>query len=75
LNIAILKILLFMAYIFLDESGDLGFDFSKKKTSQYFVVTFLFVHKKRPVEKVIKNIFAGFSKREIKKTRRSITRP
>jgi hypothetical protein len=56
-----------MAYIFLDESGDLGFDFSKKKTSQYFVVTFLFVHKKRPVEKVIKNIFAEFSKREIKK--------
>ena len=26
-----------MAYIFMDESGDLGFNFKKKKTSKYFV--------------------------------------
>ena len=25
-----------MAYIFLDESGDLGFNFSKKKTSESY---------------------------------------
>ena len=56
-----------MAYIFLDESGDLGFDFAKKKTSQFFIITFMFVNKKRPVEKIIKNIFAGFSKAQIKK--------
>ena len=31
-----------MPYILLDESGDLGFDFSKEKTSKFFVVTFLF---------------------------------
>lgn len=55
-----------MAYIFLDESGDLGFDFSKKKTSKYFVITCLFVDDKRPVEKVVKKIFRGFSKVEIK---------
>jgi hypothetical protein len=28
-------------YIFLDESGDLGFDFTKRKTSKFFVMTLL----------------------------------
>lgn len=28
-------------YIFLDESGDLGFNFNNKKTSKYFVITVL----------------------------------
>lgn len=28
-------------YIFLDESGDLGFDFSKEKTSRQFVISLL----------------------------------
>ncbi len=50
-------------YIFLDESGDLGFDFSKKRTSKYFVITFLFVENKRQVEKVIRNIHAGLRKK------------
>ncbi|NQU82381.1 MAG: DUF3800 domain-containing protein [Parcubacteria group bacterium] len=43
-----------MAYIFLDESGDLGFNFKKRKTSNFFVVTCLFVSNKRVVEKIIK---------------------
>jgi hypothetical protein len=30
-------------YIFLDESGDLGFDFTKKGTSAFFVVTLLVI--------------------------------
>jgi len=34
-----------MAYIFLDESGDLGFNFDKKKTSNFFLVTILFNEK------------------------------
>lgn len=55
-----------MAYIFLDESGDLGFDFTKKKTSKYFLITCLFVKEKRPIEKIVKNIFSCFSKKEIK---------
>lgn len=55
-----------MNYIFLDESGDLGFDFSKKKTSKYFVVTFLFVQNKRPVEKIVRKIFNSLSKKQIK---------
>ncbi|MEW6040142.1 MAG: DUF3800 domain-containing protein [Elusimicrobiota bacterium] len=54
-------------YFFLDESGDLGFDFTKRRTSKYFVITFLFVKEKGPVEKIIKKIFSGFTKKEIKR--------
>lgn len=44
-----------MSYIFLDESGDLGFDFNKKKTSKFFIVTFLFMeNNKLSIEKIIK---------------------
>lgn len=43
-----------MAYLFLDESGDLGFDFRKKKTSKVFVITCLFTGNKRPIEKIVK---------------------
>lgn len=40
-----------MAYIFMDESGDLGFDFRKKKTSKVFVITCLFIENKGLLEK------------------------
>ncbi len=53
-----------MAYIFLDESGDLGFDFEKKKTSKIFVITFLFVKNKDSVERIIKKVFKGFTRLE-----------
>jgi len=43
-----------MAYIFLDESGDLGFNFKNKKTSKIFVITCLFSENKRPLEKIVK---------------------
>ncbi len=46
-----------MSYIFMDESGDLGFNFNKKKTSRYFVVTFLFASDKNIIGKLVKNIF------------------
>lgn len=55
-----------VSYIFLDESGNLGFDFSKSKTSKYFIVTLLFVSRKDPVEKVVKKIFKSFSQKERK---------
>ena len=55
-----------MAFIFVDESGDLGFDFSKTKTSRYFIVTFLFVSEKRPLEKIVRKIFSGFTKKQIR---------
>ena len=32
-----------MLYLFLDESGDLGFDFVQKKPSNYFVIAILTV--------------------------------
>lgn len=52
-----------MAYIFLDESGDLGFDFEKKRTSKFFVITVLFVDQKRPIEKLIRKVHAGLRKK------------
>lgn len=52
-----------MAYIFLDESGDLGFDFTKKRASKFFVVTVLFVEQKRPVEKLIRKVHSGLRKK------------
>lgn len=50
-------------YIFLDESGDLGFDFSKGRTSKYFVISFLFVDNRRQIEKVVRNIHSGLRKK------------
>lgn len=50
----------------MDESGDLGFNFKKKKTSQYFVITFIFTKDKRPLEKIVKKIFGTFTKNEVK---------
>jgi hypothetical protein len=44
-----------MAYIFLDESGDLGFH-KGKKTSEYFVITILATQDKKPIEKVVKKV-------------------
>ena len=52
-----------MSYIFMDESGDLGFDFTKKGTSQYFLITFLFSSNKRGIDKCVKKVHAGLRKR------------
>ncbi|GAB6271000.1 MAG TPA: hypothetical protein DHO02_04665 [Syntrophaceae bacterium] len=46
-------------YLFMDESGCLGFEFHKKKTSKYFVVTCLFAPSKRPLEKIVKKVHGG----------------
>jgi Protein of unknown function (DUF3800) len=55
-----------MAFIYLDESGDLGFDFSKKRTSRHFVVTFLFAPDKRLVNRAVKKTFVGLSAKQSK---------
>lgn len=55
-----------MSYIFMDESGDLGFNFKKKKTSKFFVVTFILTKDKNDLDKIVKKIFRGFSKTEVK---------
>ena len=55
-----------MAYILLDESGNLGFDFTKKGTTDYFLITFLFCENKRPVEKCVKNTYTTLKKKHHK---------
>ena len=57
------------AYVYLDESDNLGFDFTKKKTSSWFVVAFLFSREPRKLNKVVRKIFKGFGKLEIKSHR------
>lgn len=53
-----------MAYIFLDESGDLGFDFKKKGTSKFFVVTLLFLSDgTSAIEKAVKKTHAELAKK------------
>ncbi len=54
-----------MFYIFLDESGDLGFN-PKKKNSKYFVITALFAENKKPLEKIVKRVQSGL-KRKVKR--------
>ncbi len=45
-----------MAYIFLDESGDLGFDFSKKGTSRNFLITILLTNEPKKISNCIKHL-------------------
>lgn len=54
-----------MTHIFLDESGDLGFDFTKNKTSRYFVITMLVCTSPGPVEKIVKRTFQSLSAKEL----------
>ena len=51
-----------MAYIFLDESGDLGFDLTKRRTSRFFVITFLCCTNKRSIEKIVSQSHAELKK-------------
>ena len=46
-----------MTYIYFDESGDLGFDFSKQGTSKHLIVVFMFVNDKRPIFSMVKKVF------------------
>jgi len=47
----------------MDESGDLGFNFEKTGTSQYFLITFLFAEHKRSIEKCVKKTRSGLKKK------------
>jgi len=53
----------------MDESGCLGFDFTKPATSQHFVITFLFVEheRKRSLEKIIRSVFSAMDKNKKKR--------
>ncbi len=56
-----------MPYIFVDESGDLGFDNTKHKSSKNFIITFIFTNDKKTLDKIVKKTFAKLHKAEIKK--------
>lgn len=43
-------------YIYLDESGDLGFDFTKQGTSRFFVITLLVIHSNEVNKKILKMV-------------------
>lgn len=47
----------------MDESGNLGFDFTKKGTTSYFLVTFLFAERKRAIEKCVRKVHRGLKKK------------
>src|SRR3989344_9503504 len=52
-----------MAYIFLDESGDLGF---KKSSSKWFIFTIAMVSNPRTLERVIKKVWKPLKKKHKK---------
>ena len=45
-----------MKWLYLDESGDLGFDFVTKRPSKYFTICILMVHNKDSVKKLEKAV-------------------
>ncbi len=52
-----------MSFIFMDESGDLGFNFNKKGTTTHFLITFLFCRNRRPIEKCVRKVHSGLRKK------------
>jgi hypothetical protein len=50
----------------MDESGDLGFDFSKAKTPRKFCITLVLAKDERKLEKIIKRTFSDFTHLNIK---------
>jgi hypothetical protein len=55
-----------MITVFLDESGDLGFDLSRRATSDHFLVTALVCPDVKAVDKAVKKVFSEFSKTEVR---------
>lgn len=49
-----------MVYIFLDESGDLGF---KKKSSKWFLITIVLTNDHRKIENIVKKVHKNLSKK------------
>ena len=51
-----------MRSIYLDESGDMGFDFTKGGTSKHLLITFLMLNECRPVISLVKKVFTSLLK-------------
>ena len=49
-----------MSYIFLDESGDLGFS---ERSSRWFILTIVFTSNHRRIEKCIKKVHKNLKKK------------
>lgn len=45
-----------MVYLYLDESGDLGFDFVSKRPSRYFAICILLIHGMESRKRIIKMV-------------------
>ncbi|MFA4888290.1 MAG: DUF3800 domain-containing protein [Candidatus Omnitrophota bacterium] len=56
-----------MAYIFLDESGDLGFNFSKRGTSRHFIVSVLLTREPKRISNCIKHLKESALQKKYKK--------
>ena len=48
-----------MSYIFLDESGDLGFS---RRSSKWFILTIILTNNHRRVEKSVKKVHKGLKR-------------
>jgi len=57
-----------MTYLFMDESGCLGFDFAKGRTTKFFIITCLFSDSKRSLEKICRKVHQGLRKNIKRKT-------
>lgn len=55
-----------MGFIYMDESGDLGFDFSKSKTTKNFVIAFLFTNNHRSLDKIVSKTFQAMPKSKMR---------
>jgi uncharacterized membrane protein len=48
-----------MIYLYQDESGDMGFDFTKSGTSKYFSIALLIMTEQRPISSLVKKVFTS----------------
>ncbi len=55
-----------MVYIYMDESGDLGFDITKWRTSKFFVITFLITKDEKTPNIIMKKSFNWMKHKKIK---------
>lgn len=53
-----------MRYVFIDESGDTGLDFSKQKTSKHFVVTLIETKNKNSIDRLVSKIFRSVKRKK-----------
>jgi len=53
-----------MVHIYFDESGCLGFDFSKSGTKRFLLITFLIMKERRPIISLVKRVHLTLPKKQ-----------